>query len=229
MNHIKEDFEKKVYEIDHYFRFLYKIVEENAFLFFEEKHTHKKQKITETLHKTLKANVFLLLYNLIESAVSLSLQHIYDTVTVSSIRYKDLKGEFQKIWLKEHHKKFKDYSIDDLHEAIAGSVLDEVFNLSFDSDKVISGNIDGQKIRAFGEKFGFSTRTHYTSNRGSRLHLVKTKRNDLAHGNISFQECGRDYTFQDLEAIKKETISYLRRIMKNIELFIDQEEFKANV
>ncbi|MDY6993463.1 MAG: MAE_28990/MAE_18760 family HEPN-like nuclease [Pseudomonadota bacterium] len=61
---------------------------------------------------------------------------------------------------------------------------------------------------------------------GSKLLTVKTQRNQLAHGNISFSECGRDHTFIELNNIKNEVINYLEDILNNIENYIDNKAYK---
>ena len=55
-----------------------------------------------------------------------------------------------------------------------------------------------EKITEFATKIGFSMRVHYSAGNGEKLHQVKTRRNNLAHGNISFSECGRDFTLEEL-------------------------------
>lgn len=61
---------------------------------------------------------------------------------------------------------------------------------------------------------------------GSKLLTVKTQRNLLAHGNISFSECGRERTFIELNDIKNEVINYLEDILNNIEIYIDNKDYK---
>ena len=57
------------------------------------------------------------------------------------------------------------------------------------------------------------------------LLTIKVNRNDLAHGIKSFIEVGRDKTADELLEIKDKTISYLRRILKNIEIYLDNQEY----
>ena len=94
--------------------------------------------------------------------------------------------------------------------------------------KIFSGNVDAKKIKEIADKYGFSHQTDskFTKN-GAKLVTVKEKRNDLAHGEISFQECGKDYTIQDIIAIKNEVIKYLEEILNNIEQFLLQDKHRA--
>ncbi|MBL0247432.1 MAG: hypothetical protein IPQ28_07575 [Sphingobacteriales bacterium] len=104
-------------------------------------------------------------------------------------------------------------------------LANEIIDIKFDSTKVISGNIDGRKIKEFSTKHGFSDRTHKNANNGNKLHQVKTQRNNLAHGNISFAECGRNYGIGQLRDTKKEVILYLRNILRNIKKYLDERQY----
>jgi hypothetical protein len=218
------DFNTRVKEIDGYFKLLDRIINQEAQLYFPSKGSHKYQNFDEELVKVLKANSFLLLYNLIESSIKLSITEIYDGITLKTKRYEDVTENIRKIWINENYKNFKNKGTDFIFDTI-NSITDDIIELKFKHEKVISGNIDGQKIRDFSSAIGFSETTHYTAKKGVRLYQVKTQRNNLAHGAISFSECGRQYTFEDLIAIKQQVIVYLRGILKNIKSFLDNEDF----
>jgi hypothetical protein len=51
------------------------------------------------------------------------------------------------------------------------------------------------------------------------------KRNDLAHGNKSFANVGRNVTIGDILQIKEEVVEYLRQILINIESYLDNQEY----
>ncbi len=55
---------------------------------------------------------------------------------------------------------------------------------------------------------------------------MKSHRNELAHGDVSFQEIGKDYALSDIEDYKKEVIAYLEKIILNIEEYIQNKEYK---
>ena len=93
-------------------------------------------------------------------------------------------------------------------------------------DKVISGNIDGRKISEFSNIYGFSKKTHHLAQNGVKLHEVKIQRNNLAHGSLSFSECGRQYTYEDLTKIKRQVVIYLRGILNNIQKYIVESKFE---
>jgi hypothetical protein len=104
----------------------------------------------------------------------------------------------------------------------------DIISASFDPQDLFSGNIDGRKIKETAIKYGFShvTDARKTGN-GSDLLIVKMNRNDLAHGFKSFTEVGRDKTADELLAIERKVVKYLRQILQNIEAYLENQEYLA--
>lgn len=218
------DFEKRVAEIELFFKHLENLEVDGALLYFPNRTRRKIQPHNNELIKVFKANIFLLLYNLAESSIKQSLTEIYDTISSENLSYQDVIDEIKKIWIAENHDNFRNIGTDNIFIAI-NQLATEIIDIRFDSTKVISGNIDGRKIREFSAKHGFSDRTHRNANNGYKLHLVKTQRNNLAHGNISFAECGRNYGVGQLRSMKREVILYLRNILRNIKKYLDDRKY----
>ncbi len=218
------DFEKRVFEINLYFKLLEDIEEKNAILYFPDKQTHKYRAHNVELIKVLKANLFLLLYNLCESSIKQSISEIYDNISNSRLEYMSVIDEIKQIWIYEKHSNFKNIGTENIFKSI-NSLAEEIIDISFDSEKIISGNIDGRKIKEFSVKYGFSSTVHKNAKDGVKLHQVKTQRNNLAHGLISFAECGRNYTISELREIKHQVILYLRQILKNIDKYIVNQKY----
>jgi hypothetical protein len=61
-----------------------------------------------------------------------------------------------------------------------------------------------------------------------KLQIVKQRRNDLAHGLISFAECGRYFSIEDLNDIKKQTISFMRFILKYVNKQLNNSYYIAS-
>ena len=221
---VKTEFENRVLEIEEYFKLLHYFFEKDAIIHFPNNKTHKFKELNTDLERVLKANCFLLLYNLIESSIRLSITEIYDQITSRNLTYEDVSPLIKKIWLNENYKNFKDRNESSIFDIITNLDNDSIV-IDFDSSKIISGNIDRRKILMLSEKYGFSMRVHYSAGDGNKLHIVKVRRNDLAHGNTSFSECGREFTYSDLHSIKIEVVRYLRQILINIEKYLDNEKF----
>ncbi len=89
----------------------------------------------------------------------------------------------------------------------------------------ISGNLDADKIRQICSEHGITYTIESECRGGLVLEDVKNKRNQLAHGTTSFAECGRYYSIEDLEKIKKETIIFLNSILKGMKKYYDDKTF----
>jgi len=229
IDEVHEIFDDRVLEVEKYFKFLEEILSENTYLCFEMKRTHKRKKLDIDTQRILKANGFLILYNLVESTIKKSIGAIYKAMLVDGLSYKDIREELKDIWIKNNYTNYKDANDNNFKafiKTILKDVLDEV-TLKLDSDKIpISGNVDAKKIRLLGQSYGFSCSTR-KKNHGGRLHIVKIERNSLAHGDISFAECGGNHTVEDLVSIKKEVITYVRAILNNIKKYIDKGEYAS--
>ena len=219
------DFNTRVEEINSYFKLLDSIINHEAKLYYPRNGKKKLRTIDDELIKVLKANCFLLIYNLIESSIKLSIAEIYDSISKKKNKYSDVKEEIQKLWISEKYKNFDGKKTDFIFDTI-NNITDDIIEINFKAEKVISGNIDSRKIIEFSTALGFSKVTHYKAKNGGKLYQVKTQRNNLAHGNTSFSDCGRQYTYEDLREIKQQVIVYLRGILSNIQLYLDTEQYK---
>ena len=104
--------------------------------------------------------------------------------------------------------------------SIAKTVLDNEI-LSFERDCInISGNIDAKKIREIIKQFGGNEISN-----GRDLKTIKDKRNNLAHGEFTFSEIGKDYTVKDLVDYKDETKQYLSSVLDEIQDYIDNQKY----
>lgn len=172
--------------------------------------------VNENLSRILKANGFLLLYNLIESTIRKSIDAIFSAIHSSSLSYKDLSTDLRKLWVKQESKNATFEKITSIAEIVLANEL-----LSFKKDCVsISGNIDAQEIRKILKQFGGNEISN-----GRNLKTIKDKRNNLAHGEFSFSEIGKDYTLQELIIYKDDVKNYLNRVLDEIQQYIENKNY----
>jgi hypothetical protein len=95
------------------------------------------------------------------------------------------------------------------------------------AEDLFSGNVDAKLIREeVAEKYGFSAYTDNNQTRGgSDLLSIKTNRNYLAHGSVSFSDVGKDITATELVGINERVIEYLRQILNNINDYLVNQEY----
>jgi hypothetical protein len=214
-----EDFDERAKEVSQYFIFLKNLEQESIKLSMGSK--PKIKAIDPNLLRTLKASGFLLLYNLAEATMRNAIEAIFDELKNESVSYDRIRPELKKIVLKNLKKR----NTDDLHASMLDVSID-IISASFDPQDLFSGNIDGRKIKDTAIKYGFSHITDARKTRdGTDLLIVKTNRNDLAHGFKSFTEVGRDKTADELLAIESRVVKYLRQILQNIEAYLENREY----
>jgi len=225
MDNVNSDFDKRKDEINEYFSFLEKINNENIKLNYTKENDTEEFIISTKLQRIFIANTFLLLYNLVESTIRNSIVAIYNKIKDDEIIYNDLSEKIKQIWLHKNSKKFSIYSNDNtievnLHNIINDIINNEIIILTKD-DIHISGNIDAQEIRKLARKIGFEE-----SSNGRHLVDIKEKRNRLAHGEHTFHDVGKDFTYNDLNIYKENTFTHLEDVIHKIKNFIDDERYK---
>ncbi|MGL1956907.1 MAG: MAE_28990/MAE_18760 family HEPN-like nuclease [Colwellia sp.] len=232
MLEIIEDFESRVIEVELYFNFIEQTSKLNASITDLAEDCAVPIKIDSDLKKILKANLFLLLYNLIESSFTKALNRLIKDINDSKNTYGMLIPEIRKIWLQDETKFFNKKTPNvngktenklDYYFPIIDNLLDHI--LQIPENEKISGNLDAQNIRAFTAKYGILSHSINTA-KSKRLYNVKEKRNELSHGNISFLECGRAETPSSLKEIKDEVISFMRAVLCEFETKIEQQYYK---
>jgi len=222
MNTVLLDFNTRAQEVDDYFIFLHGLSKQTTKLAVADSAgQYQIQSLNDELAKTLKANGFLLLYNLVESTMRDAIEAIFDELKNQAISFDQLKPEIKMIVLQN----LKNRSPEKINLQI-NQISTDIIIATFDRKKLFSGNVDARLIKKIAEKYGFSYQTDFAKTKnGKNLRDIKRNRNDLAHGNKSFKEVGRDNSIEVLLEIKQEVIEYLRQILQNIKIYLDNQEY----
>jgi hypothetical protein len=182
--------------------------------------------ITSEARKTLKGTVYILLYNLIESSLREAICFIHDTIYNNNTAFDDLRDSLKKEIIKR--LKNDAVSAENFLSGLAKGISCGASMATFNKQKLFSGNIDKLEVKDKSNIYGFSTSTDYVHTKhGENLSVVKRNRNDLAHGNFSFSEIGKNVTYQDLENVSLEVIAYLDKITENIESYVNADGYLA--
>jgi hypothetical protein len=217
MNDILRIVGERKNEIDIYFDFLKKISGRNVIIRDLDK--GKQKRVDIIFPKILRANSFLLLYNLVEFSISQAITLIFKTIIANNIRFEELIDNL-KIDIISNIK--KNINVDDFNSL---DNLSTKIN-SFYPKSLFSGNIDAKEFKKIAEKYGISTTTNHRDTRGGiNLLAIKTMRNALAHGEKSFNECAQEHSLADMLSIKKYSINYIDAILMNIKDFIDNSKY----
>jgi hypothetical protein len=217
MTTVQTDFTTRVEEVSRYFLFLREFQESRvSFSAPPESASPFISTEKDALFKTLKANGFLLLYNLVESTLKNAIEAIFDDLQGKAISFDACRKEIRKIVLSN----LKKHDVDTILPKIA-TISTDVIAHSFRKNELFSGNVDGRRVRAVAGAYGFKNPAH----KSDELLTVKTHRNDLAHGIKSFADVGRDFDLARLETIHAEVVGFMKELLVNIATYIANKEY----
>lgn len=207
------DYNSRVSEIDKYFNFLTSEIDRDD---------------DRELLKILKANGFLMLYNLLESTVRNAIEELHASISDDGLKYAELISEIRAIWIEHHYRKFKDKKATTITNDIE-NILEDIFNVSY-SDYIkqlksndLSGNLDRRKVDDLAIKYGFKKNTKIE---GTELYTIRKTRNNLAHGNKSYSDVGKNYDKPGMIRFKRICILYLKELLITIERYINEKKYK---
>ncbi|HEN3613268.1 TPA: hypothetical protein U5E22_002188 [Yersinia enterocolitica] len=223
MQNFREDFDNRSNEILEYLS-LVKFIDNSGSEITSSDDNKNKQQITADVRKTLKGTVYILLYNLVESTMREAISYIHESIYNKQIGFDDLCSPLKKEIIKR--LKSDAISIDNIVRKNSKGLSFDITLTTFNKQKLFSGNIDREEINLKSKIYGFSTQCEYSQTKhGEKLSTVKRNRNDLAHGNVSFSEIGKNITYQELECTCNEVIAYLDAITSNIETYIERASY----
>lgn len=217
---IEGNFTKRAEDIEETFRLISFIANVEA---------HKNQPIenannflivTQEMQCTIKALFLMVLYNIVESTVCDCLNSFYDSIADDELTFADLSDEMREMWKNYLERK----SNPDCKKSDA-ELMDMV--IRFESLAInISGSLDIRKVIEVFSKHGCRLDETNRSKFSNSFLVVKNKRNNLAHGNISFSECGSNYLISDLQKFKEDILNGMQEVVNRAKEFISNKEYK---
>lgn len=220
MKNVFDTFKDRKSEVEFYYSVLEHIERHNNFNKddIEEKDIKNKDIYSDMFIKISKSNLILILYNLVEASISLSILEIYEKIKIENHKYDNVIPEIRNIWsnkiMKNKHTKNTNTS----------KIVDKIVNDIIELDKESiggEGNLDDHKIRKILEKHKINIK----KTNGDKLQDIKRMRNDLAHGVYSFSECARDLSIKDLGDIKKQVLNFIESILNDIKKYYDEQGY----
>lgn len=180
--------------------------------------------------KAMKAATYLMLYNAVESTIRNAFSEVYQAIGAESITCEDAAKQIRSLWIRQRHLAIDGFSASpstyrDHAMQIVEDAIDKV-SIDLDPDRLpVSGNLDAEQIRVICGLHGVSTKTSRHANGGHYLSDVRRFRNQLAHGELSFVECGRQTTSATLVLIARQVRIFLGGIIGNIGEYIAYKEY----
>lgn len=226
---VRDLFDRRRNEVDRYLEFLVAIddVRANAIAHVPDdgEAVFAPGGMSRELVKTLRANGYLLIYNLVESTMTNAIDAIHRCFDVDDCEFSALSEHLKKIVLENFKRVIGNGS-----EKVLGSdhpVQRAMITLGYNKEAIFSGNLDAREIRETASRYGFQVveRNAAESRGGIGLKSVKDTRNNLAHGKQSFEECGQQTSADSLRTTGREAIAYLSDALSGVEDFVKEGRY----
>lgn len=194
--------------------------------------------ITAQQQKILYSSVYLQLYNLVEATATWCVEAVTEAVAGGARwRPADLASKLRREWVRTKARTHVNLNYDnrlDTTVEFCEEVLKAVPVSQWLIEKGGGGNWDDYTLEEITERIGcdlnISNPVRTAAKRRIRddmgsLGLVKHLRNRLAHGTLSFEECGDGVTVRDLRDIRQRTVDYLREVIASFQRYIEEHLF----
>jgi MAE_28990/MAE_18760-like HEPN len=193
--------------------------------------------ITVQQQRILYSSVYLQLYNLIESTISRCVEAVCAAVVNDNWLPSDLSDNVRREWVRFTARTHTELNYENRLESALGLCEHFVQILpisTFKIEKGGGGNWDDHAIENISVRLGLSLQISPDIYKGIKrpfrndqgpLAFIKSLRNDLAHGSLSFAECGEGVTVSELRDLAERTTRYLKEVVACFKLSIDKHEF----
>lgn len=236
MNVLTETFEERLQEIDAYLDLL-DVLERQVRLGPPKL---GETPVTSAQQRILYSGVYLQLYSLVEATATRCVEAVAAAAAAEGRWYPgDLSDNLRREWVRWKARTHRDLNYDNRLQSALN--LCDIFVKAlpiapWEVERGRRGNWDDEEIRDITSRLGIELRISKEAYEGIKrpfrdekgpLALVKNLRNRLAHGSISFVECGEGVTVSDLRDLKQRTELYLREVIEAFRTYIKGYEFLA--
>jgi MAE_28990/MAE_18760-like HEPN len=215
-------FEERFEEIESYLMFLQEI--EDAARSGPPRIQGASTRITASQQKILYSSVYLQLYNLVEATVSRCIKAVTDAATSTLSHYKaaDLNASLRQEWVRAVARTHIALTPENRLKSamiMCKHLIDQLPVSELEIEIGGGGNWDDESFERISARVGCELEITAETRRAVKQHerddlgamkLVKDRRNNLAHGSISFVECGEGLLVEELRRIAEATGDYLR-------------------
>lgn len=184
--------------------------------------------------KVLCAAVYLHLYNLVEATISNCISVLERAATVRSARHfsAGLRSQWARAVARTHEALTPENRLDAALRLLELALSDGAASIKFDAGN--GGNWDDEQIYSLAQRFGIalqlrretekSVKRPYRDGQGA-LKSIRSLRNKLAHGQMSFGVCGDGLGAAQLHELTDVTSQYLREVIASFEQYLSDGHY----
>jgi len=194
--------------------------------------------ISTTQQRILYSSVYLQLYNLVEATITKCIEGVSTAIAAGGRwRPSDLTTELRSEWVRFLARTHIDLTYD---RRLASSIqmCDHLIQSlpvgELEIEKGGGGNWSDEEIYRVATRLGCplslsqacvkAVKRPFKDDKGALALIVKL-RNDLAHGSVSFGQCGEGATVAELRDLTQRTANYLREVVASFDAFISSHTF----
>ena len=192
---------------------------------------------TPEQYQILLACVYILIYNMIEATIVKLIenleQELYDNQVCPRLLTPELKREWAKNELGTSDSLNPETRLKKAMQFLDCIYGQKPFKIVISKDG--GGNWHDEKIYKLSERLGIDLSKipqnvitdvkHIIRDDMGCVQLVVHLRNKLAHGGISFCECGKDKDLNDVKEIFNKTCAYIEGIITSFKQFIEEKKY----
>lgn len=182
----------------------------------------------EAIVKIMKSNSILMLYNLVESTIRVSMLDYYSSLNDKQLSFSQAIESIQKLWVKNHLNQINSNELNQEVFNLILNVINNNYSVEIERESFhLSGNADVKEMKRILETHGITYNNDSFRDFGGALFTIKNKRNYLAHGNISFEDNGGQFSIQEINELKNKTYQCLDYFISLINSAIINQEFMS--
>lgn len=224
-----DEFEDKCKEIERYLNFVddLDLGSDNKLLYKDEQNIWSTKIISREVQKTLRASCYLLIYNLLESTTCDALDAIHLTLYSEARDLQDLSDNVKKIIFANLKQGLGDGGVKRIIEDQI-DLRTEILKHGYSKRNFLSGNFDIDQIQKVIKKYGFSLHVvngEHGKYKPEIIKSIKNKRNDLAHGSISFEQCGQNIPLFSMREKYINASNALLALFNGINNYLNQQKY----
>ena len=187
---------------------------------------------------TVKSGLLVHLYNIVEAVATRILKRVGEEAATElpNLWTEEVRTEWLRAKLGNIEQKSSDKALKHITE-LSGILVSGEPVESF-TVKSMPGNWDNKDFEKVAQRLGCELdippeikrkayEPVYRNNQSAFKYLAR-RRNDLAHGNSTFEEGAHDLTLNDVEALADRVLPYLIEVTRSYEIFLENKGFLKN-